>query len=69
MKKLSNSRIAFLVETETLEVAMLEKVSSNEIEDPELAELWYQAKVLLNRINPIQNKIFNILRASESEDK
>ena len=50
MKKLSNRRIAFLVETETLEGAMHEKVSSKDIEDPELAELWRKARDLLGKL-------------------
>ncbi|WP_435309649.1 hypothetical protein [Sebaldella termitidis] len=68
MKKLSNMRIAFLVETETLEGAMHEKVSSKDIEDPELAELWRKAAALFDELKPIRAEIFKILRAAESED-
>ena len=68
VKKLSNRRIAFLVETETLEGAMHEKVSSKDIEDPELAELWRKAAVLFDELKPIPAEIFKILRAAESEE-
>lgn len=67
LKKLSNRRIAFLVESETLEVAMHEKVSSKDIEDPELAELWRKASVLFDELKPIRAEIFKILIAAESE--
>ena len=56
VKKLSNRRIAFLVETETLEGAMHEKVSSKDIEDPELAELWRKASVLFDELKPIESE-------------
>ena len=68
MKKLSNRRIAFLVESETLECAMQEKISFVDIEDPELAELWRKADVLMNVFRPIRAEIFKILRAAESEE-
>ena len=67
-KKLSNRRIAFLVETETLEGAMHEKVSSKDIEDPELDELWRKAAVLFDELKPIRAEIMYILRAAESEE-
>ena len=47
---------------------MQEKISSKDIEDPELAELWRKASVLFDELKPIRAEIMCILRAAESEE-
>ena len=65
MKKLSNWKIADIVEKEGLEAAILVKVGYEEIEDQELAKLWKDAGNMFSKLASTQVKIAKILEAAE----
>ena len=65
MKKLSNWKIADIVEKEGLEAAILVKVGYEEIEDQELAKLWKDADNMFSKLASTQVKIVKILKGAE----
>lgn len=65
MKKLSNWKIADIVEKEGLEAAILVKVGYKEIEDQELAKLWKDADNMFAKLASTQVKIAKILKTGE----
>ena len=55
-KKLTNRKIADIVEWEGLGYAITDYMGSNDFEDQHLAELWDQAQTVLHEIQEILNE-------------
>ena len=68
MEKISSKKIAAIVKDNSLSVAILEKVKSKDIEDPELSQLWSNAFLLMCRLDPVLNKIFKILKEAQNDE-
>ena len=68
MEKLSSERIATIVRDSSLSVAILEKVKSQDIEDPELSQLWSNAFLQICRLDPVLNKIWKILKEAQNNE-